>query len=333
MAIAPLDVVGIGNAIVDIIAHADDAFIARQGMTKGAMTLIDAARAEEVYAAMGPGLEMSGGSAGNTIAGVALLGGSAGYIGKVRDDQLGAVFRHDLTSLGVRFTTAPLTSGLPTARSMILVTPDAERTMHTFLGACVELGPEDVDPALIRDAQVTYLEGYLYDPPRAQEAFGRAAEIAHSAGRRVSLSLSDPFCVGRHRQAFRSFIAGHVDVLFANEVEILSLFETDDLAVALDAVSSLCAIAAVTRGAKGSVVVTPAERVEVPAAPVARVVDTTGAGDLYAAGFLHGLTTERPLATCARLGGVCAAEVISHYGARPEASLKDLVKDLVAHAA
>jgi sugar/nucleoside kinase (ribokinase family) len=274
---------------------------------------------------MGPGLEMSGGSAGNTIAGLASLGSKVGYIGKVRDDQLGTVFRHDLTAMGVLFTTPPLTSGLPTARCLVLVTPDAERTMNTFLGACVDLGPEDVDAGLIGAAQVTYLEGYLYDPPRAQEAFRHASEVAHAAGRQVSLSLSDPFCVGRHRQAFRDLVAHHVDLLFANEAEILSLFETDDLSEALRAVRSLCDIATITRGSKGSVVVTKSELIEVPATPVERVIDTTGAGDLYASGFLHGFTTGRPLADCARFGSLCAAEVIGHFGARPETSLKELI--------
>jgi sugar/nucleoside kinase (ribokinase family) len=224
MAAASLDVVGIGNAIVDVIAKADDGFLAKSGLVKGTMALIDAARAEALYEAMGPGLETSGGSAGNTMAGIASLGGTGAYIGKVRDDQLGQVFRHDITTIGVRFTTPAAKKGPPTARCLILVTPDAQRTMNTFLGACVDLGPEDIDAQLIADAQVTYLEGYLFDPPRAQEAFRHAAAIAHEAGRKVALSLSDPFCVDRHRAAFRALVASHVDILFANEAEICSLY-------------------------------------------------------------------------------------------------------------
>ncbi|HVJ51443.1 MAG TPA: adenosine kinase [Aliidongia sp.] len=325
MATSSLDVVGIGNAIVDIIAHADDAFLKAQGMTKASMALIDEARAEAIYAAMGPGLEMSGGSAGNTIAGIASLGGKAGYIGKVRDDLLGKVFRHDITSAGVVFTTPEATDGPSTARSMILVTPDAQRTMNTFLGACVNLRPEDVDDALIESAQVTYLEGYLFDPPHAQEAFRKAARTAHAAGRKVSLSLSDGFCVNRHRPAFLDLVEHHVDILFANEAEITALFETDDFDKAVTRVRGMCELAAVTRGAEGSVLVTETGIIEVPAAKVSRIVDTTGAGDLYAAGVLHGITTGRTLPECGRLGSLCAAEIISHYGARPETPLKQFV--------
>jgi sugar/nucleoside kinase (ribokinase family) len=326
MAIGSLDVVGIGNAIVDIIAHADDAFLAAQGMIKASMALIDEPRAEAIYAAMGPGLEMSGGSAGNTIAGIASLGGKAGYIGKVRDDLLGKVFRHDITAAGVVFTTPAAIDGPSTARSMILVTPDAQRTMNTFLGACVNLRPEDVDLALIESAQVTYLEGYLFDPPQAQEAFRLAARTAHAAGRKVSLSLSDGFCVNRHRPAFLDLVEHHVDILFANEAEIGALFETDDFAAAVARVRGLCELAAVTRGADGSVLVTRDHTIEVPAAKVSRILDTTGAGDLYAAGVLHGLTTGCTLPECGRLGSLCAAEIISHYGARPETPLKDFVR-------
>lgn len=326
MAAPALDVVGIGNAIVDVIAQADDAFLARHGLIKGSMQLVDAARAEALYAAMGPGLEMSGGSAGNTLAGLASLGGAGAYIGKVRDDQLGQVYRHDMRAIGVRFDTAPLGAGAPTARSLILVTPDAQRTMSTFLGACVELGPEDVPAALIAAAQVTYLEGYLFDPPRAKAAFQKAAELAHAAGRRVSLTLSDAFCVERYRAEFRALIAGHVDILFANEAEICSLYETKVFDDALAAVRGHCAIAALTRSAQGSVIVTAQETHSVPAAKVERLVDTTGAGDLYASGFLYGLTHGRGLAISGRLGSLAAAEVIQHYGARPETSLKDLAR-------
>jgi sugar/nucleoside kinase (ribokinase family) len=326
MATASLDVVGIGNAIVDIIAHADDGFLAAAGMVKGSMALIDEARAEEIYAKMGPGIEMSGGSAGNTIAGIASLGGRAGYIGKIRDDVLGKVFRHDITSAGVEFPTPSATDGPATARSMILVTSDAQRTMNTFLGACVNLGPEDIDRALIERAQVTYMEGYLYDPPLAQEAFRHAARLAHAAGRKVSLSLSDSFCVQRHREAFLQLIETHIDVLFANEAELTALFETDDFTSAVERVRTVCDLAAVTRGAAGSVIVSKEQIVEVAAAPVSRIVDTTGAGDLFASGFLYGLTHGKPLAECGRLASLAAAEIISHYGARPETPLADYVR-------
>jgi sugar/nucleoside kinase (ribokinase family) len=321
---ASLDVTGIGNAIVDVLAQADDGFLARQKLVKGTMTLIDAARAEALYGAMAPAIEVSGGSAGNTMAGIASLGGQGAYIGKVGDDELGRVFAHDLRAIGVRYDTAPLRKGAPTARSLILVTPDAQRTMNTFLGASVELGPEDIAPEVITAAQVTYLEGYLFDPPRAQAAFRKAAELAHGAGRKVALSLSDPFCVDRHRPEFRDLVAGHVDILFANEVEIGSLYETRDFDTALRAVRGHCEIAALTRSEKGSVIVTADAAHKVAAEKVAKLVDTTGAGDLYASGFLFGLTHGRDLATCGRLGSLCAAEAISHYGARPEASLREL---------
>ena len=323
---AVIDVVGIGNAIVDVIAHADERFIAAQGLAPGAMTLIDAERADSLYRAMGPAIESSGGSAGNTMAGIASLGGTGGYIGKVRDDLLGAVFRHDITAIGVRFDTPAATAGPGTARCLILVTPDAQRTMATYLGACVELGPDDIDPALIAGARITYLEGYLFDPPQAQEAFRAAAVIAHGAGHQVALSLSDPFCVGRHRAAFRELVAGEVDILFANEAEICSLYETNDFAAAAAAVRGHVAVAALTRSAEGSVVLADGAEYSVAAVPVARVVDTTGAGDLYAAGFLYGLTQGLPLPKCGAIGSLCAAEIISHVGARPETALSGLVK-------
>ncbi len=322
---AAIDVVGIGNAIVDVIAHADEQFLAGEGLALGAMTLIDAARAESLYRKMGPAIESSGGSAGNTMAGIASLGGKGGYIGKVRDDLLGEVFRHDMTAIGVRFDTPAATSGPGTARCLIMVTPDGQRTMGTYLGACVELGPEDVDPELIAAARVTYLEGYLFDPPRAQEAFRTAAAIAHRAGRQVALSLSDPFCVGRHRAAFRELVRGEVDILFANEAEICSLYETEDFAAAAAAVRGHVAIAALTRSAHGSLVLANGSEHIVAAVPGVPVVDTTGAGDLYAAGFLHGLTRGLPLPTCGAVGSLCAAEIISHVGARPEVALHELV--------
>jgi sugar/nucleoside kinase (ribokinase family) len=321
-----LDVVGIGNAIVDVVARADDAFLARHALAKGAMTLIDEARAEALYGEMGPGIEASGGSAGNTMAGLASLGGKGAYVGKVRDDQLGGVFRHDMTAIGVRFGTRAATSGPATARCLILVTPDAQRTMSTYLGACVGLGPDDIDEAEIGAAQVTYLEGYLFDPPQAKEAFRKAARAAHAAGRKVALSLSDPFCVGRYRAEFRDLVQHHVDILFANEAEICSLYETDDFAAAARQVRGMCDIAALTRSEKGSVVVTASVTHEVPAARVEKLVDTTGAGDLYASGFLYGLTRGRDLARCGRLGSLCAAEVIAHFGARPEQPLAALAQ-------
>jgi len=324
MAAPSLDVVGIGNAMVDVLARTDDGFLATQGLVKGTTALIDASRAESLYAQMGPGIEISGGSVANTIAGVASLGGKGAYIGKVRDDQLGTVFAHDLRSIGVRYDTPPSTEGPATARCLILVTPDAQRTMNTYLGACVDLRARDIDRELIQQAQVVYLEGYLFDPPHAKEAFRQAAEIAHQAERKVSLSLSDPFCVERHRADFRALVHHHIDVLFANEIEICSLYETKDFDAAMRAVRGECDIAVLTRSAHGSVIVTPKDAVTVAAAPVKEVVDTTGAGDLYASGFLYGLTHGRDLATCGKLGSLCAAEVISHFGARPETPLKQL---------
>lgn len=321
------DVVGIGNAIVDVISHAEDKFLERNGLVKGSMTLIDEARAGELYDRMGPAIEISGGSAANTIAGVASLGGKGAYIGKVCDDQLGHVFAHDLRALGVAFETKAITGSPSTARSLILVTPDAQRTMNTYLGACVELGPDDIDEATIRGAKVTYLEGYLWDKPTAKEAFLKAARIAHDGGRKVSLTLSDSFCVERHRASFRDLIDGHVDILFANEHEIMALYEVDTLEAAIEAVRGACEIVAITRSARGSVVLSGPDAFEVAAERVGKVVDTTGAGDLYAAGFLYGLTSGRPLAECGRIGSIAAAEVISHYGARPETPLDRLVAE------
>lgn len=323
---AAIDVVGIGNAIVDVIAHADEGFLAAEQLAKGAMTLIDDGRAEALYQKMGTAIESSGGSAGNTMAGIASLGGSGGYVGKVRDDLLGEVFRHDITAIGVRFDTPAANEGPGTARCLILVTPDGQRTMATYLGACVELGPDDIDATLIGAARVTYLEGYLFDPPRAQAAFRTAAQAAHAAGRQVALSLSDPFCVARHRAAFRDLVMGEVDILFANEQEICSLYETDDFDKAAAAVRGHVAIAALTRSEKGSVLLADGATHIVSAAPVARVIDTTGAGDLYASGFLYGLTHGSDLPACGALGSLCAAEIISHVGARPDTELAALAK-------
>ena len=324
MAPPTLDVVGIGNAIVDVLSQAEESFIQQEKLAKGTMALIDQPRAESLYGKMGSGIEASGGSAANTIAGVASLGGKAAYIGKVADDQLGRVFAHDLRAIGVKYDTMPLKGGPSTARCLILVTPDAQRTMNTFLGASAEFQPLDIDAALIESGQVTYLEGYLFDRPTAKDAFRQAAAIAHKAGRKTSLTLSDPFCVDRHRADFRDLIKNHIDILFANEAEICSLYETEDFEKAAAAVRAEAEIAVLTRSEKGAEVVTAKDRVKVPAAPVARVVDTTGAGDLFASGFLYGFTRGRDMAHCAKLGALCAAEIISHFGARPETKLAEL---------
>jgi sugar/nucleoside kinase (ribokinase family) len=325
MTSAAFDVLGIGNAIVDVISRTDEAFLDRHQLNKGSMTLIDEAQAEALYAAMGPCVEISGGSCGNTMAGVASFGGKGAYIGKVRNDQLGAVFGHDLRATGVAFDTAQATDGPATARCLILVTPDAQRTMNTYLGACTGLGPADIDVSRVAAAQVTYVEGYLWDAPEAKKAVLKAFDASHAAGRKVSITLSDAFCVDRYRAEFRDLIRGKVDILFANESEIKSLYQVTSFEAALAAARAENKICAITRSEKGSVVVHGSVTHSVAAAPVAQVVDTTGAGDLYAAGFLHGLTRGKPLEECARLGGLAAAEVISHMGARPERALKDLV--------
>jgi sugar/nucleoside kinase (ribokinase family) len=319
-----LDVVCIGNAIVDVLAQTDDATVERLGMAKGAMSLIEAHEAEALYREMAPGVETSGGSAGNTAAGLASFGSRVAYIGKVADDQLGAIFRHDIRAIGAEFDTPAASDGPPTARCLIFITPDAQRTMNTYLGACVNLGPDDIDADLVARAKVTYLEGYLWDRDAAKDAFLKAAKLAHDANRWVSLTLSDAFCVDRHRDSFRDLINGHVDVLFANEAEILSLYQVGTFDEALQRVRHDCAIAALTRSEKGSVIVDGDEIHVVDAEPVVRVVDTTGAGDQYAAGFLHGLTHGRSLFECGRLGGIAAAEVIAHVGPRPQVSLKAL---------
>lgn len=321
-----IDLLGIGNAIVDVVSRADDAFLSRHDMHKGGMMLIDSAAASALYDAMPPGIESSGGSAANTCAVAAAMGARVAYIGKVADDQLGGVFQHDMRATGVSFSTAPLTGGAPTARCLILVTPDGQRTMNTFLGACVTLDESDIDPAVVAQAAVTYMEGYLFDPPAAQAAFYKAAKLAHAAGRKVALSLSDAFCVNRHRAAFRDLVNGHVDILFANETEITALYETNTWDEAAAAVRQDVGLAALTRSEAGSTIVTPTETIQIAAAP-ARVVDTTGAGDAYAAGFLTALTAGLGLAQCGKLGAIAAAEVISHYGARP---LRDLKGELAA---
>jgi sugar/nucleoside kinase (ribokinase family) len=321
------DVTAVGNAIVDVLANADDRFLAEQNLPKGGMSLIDAASADRLYGLMGSGIEASGGSAANTIAGIAGLGGKAAFIGKVADDQLGQVFAHDIRAVGVKFDTPALKGGLSTARSLILVTPDAQRTMQTFLGACTEMGPEDVDEALIADSKVTYLEGYLWEQSRAIEAMLHAARLASANGRKVSLTLSDAFCVDRHRDEFLELIDNHVDVLFANESEILSLFQVSDFDAALQKVRGMCEVAALTRSEKGSVIVA-GDEVHVIDAVKTKVVDTTGAGDAYAAGFLYCYTHGHPLRTAGQLGGMMASEVISHYGARTEANLSEMKRKL-----
>ncbi len=320
------DVLGIGNAIVDVIAKADEEFLVREGLAKGSMALIDEERAETLYGKMGPTIEASGGSAANTLAGIGSFGGKAAFIGKVKADQLGAAFRHDITAIGVDFPTAAATEGVSTARCFILVTPDGERTMSTYLGACQALSVDDIDEAAVKDAAVTYLEGYLWDPPAAKEAFRKAAGIAHEAGRQVALSLSDSFCVDRYRAEFLALLKdGVVDILFANEGELKSLYETGDIETALSAVAIDAKLAAVTLGAKGCAVIQGDERIDVPAAALeSAIVDLTGAGDLFAAGFLYGHTNGLGLKRSAELGGLAAAEVIQHVGARPQVELKAL---------
>ena len=321
------DVLGIGNAIVDVIARAEDDFLVRQNMLKGGMALIDEARAEAIYDAMGPAVEISGGSAANTIVGVAGFGGRAAFVGKVKDDELGRTFAHDIRAAGVAFDTPPASDGPATARCYILVTPDGERTMNTSLGAAQDLHPADVDPDTIASAAIVYLEGYLWDPPHAKDAFRKAAKIAHDAGRRVALTLSDAFCVDRYRAEFVDLIrSGTVDLVFANERELHSLYQTPDFDTAVRALRADARLAAVTRSEKGCVVVTKEETTAVPAAPIAKLVDATGAGDLFAAGFLFGLARGHDHRICARLGAMAAAEVIQHIGARPEASLKKLAQ-------
>ncbi|MFC7052157.1 adenosine kinase [Hansschlegelia quercus] len=329
MSDAKYDVLGIGNAIVDVIAKTDEAFLAAEGLAKGSMALIDEARAEALYAKMGPAVEASGGSAANTLAGLGSFGGRAAFVGKVKADTLGAVFRHDITAIGVDYSTPAAEGGVATARCFVLVTPDGERTMSTYLGAAQDLGVGDLDENAIKAAKVVYLEGYLWDPPAAKEAFREAAAVAHAAGRKVALSLSDSFCVDRYRAEFLALLReGAVDLLFANDGELKSLFETADIEEAIEAIASDVKLAAVTLGAEGCVVVEGASRIRVPAAPVdGPIVDKTGAGDLFAAGFLFGFTRDLTLERCAELGSLAAAEVISHVGARPLVSLKALAEE------
>lgn len=319
------DVLTIGNAIVDILAQAEDDFLVRERLAKGSMRLIDAAEAERLYDRMGPSQMISGGCAGNTAAGVASFGGRAAFIGKVAADELGRFYRHDMKALGVHFPTADLIGGAPTARSMILITPDRERTMNTYLGACQELSPEDIDRDTVAAAAITYLEGYLWDPPKAKDAFRAASRLAHQAGGRVAITLSDSFCVDRYRDEFLGLMRDRtVDIVFANNHEILALYQTSDFATALDLLGADVPLAVVTLGGQGSLAVNGGARIAVPAPPVETIVDKTGAGDLYAAGFLFGLARGADFESCARLGSLAAGEVISHVGARPQAALSGL---------
>src|SRR5262245_41101618 len=327
-----IDVIGIGNALVDVLSHESDEFLRHHGLVKGTMNLVDETRVRKLYAAMGPAVEVSGGSAANTIVGVASFGGRAHYVGKVRDDQLGEVFAHDLRSTGVGYDTPTATGGPATGRCLIMVTPDAQRTMNTFLGASVQLSPDDIDTEWIARGRILYLEGYLFDPPQAQEAFRVAAGAAHAAGRLVALTLSDPHCVDRHRRAFRALVDHYVDVLFANEAEICSLYEVNDFAAAVKQVRRRGRIAALTRSARGSIVVSGDEIHVIDAHPIDALVDTTGAGDLYAAGFLFGLSRDLGPASCGRLGSLAAAEVISHVGARPLTPLAKLAAEILGGA-
>lgn len=325
---ARYDVLGIGNAIVDVIARAEEDFLLKQGMRKGMMALIDEPRAQAIYDAMGPAVEMSGGSAANTIVGLASLGARAAFIGKVKDDQLGRAFAHDIRAAGVAFDAKPAATGPSTGRCYVLVTPDGERTMNTYLGAAQDLHPGDIDVAAISASAIIYLEGYLWDPKHAKDAFLKAAKIAHDAERKVALTLSDAFCVDRWRDEFLQLMrSGTVDLIFANEAELRSLYQTSDFDAAIKALRDDMDVAVVTRSEKGCVVINPENIEAVPAFPVERVVDTTGAGDLFAAGFLSGLARGADDRTCGRLGAMAAAEVIQHLGARPETSLKDLARE------
>ena len=319
------DVVGIGNAIVDVLVQADDRFLEDHDLTKGTMALVDEHQAERLYASVGPGLETSGGSAANTLAGVAQLGGRAGFIGRVRDDQLGGIFAHDIRSVGARFETPAATEGPSTARCLILVTPDAQRTMCTYLGASVGLDPADLDLEMVAQAKLLYLEGYLWDSDEAKAAFIAAAEMARAHGGEVALSLSDAFCVERHRDSFQELVDGHVDILFANEMEITALYKANSFEEAADQVRGRCKLAALTRSEQGSVVLNGSGTHSIAPFQLGPLLDTTGAGDLYAAGFLHAYTQGQAVEACGRLGSLCAGQVVTQLGPRPQGSLKQLV--------
>jgi sugar/nucleoside kinase (ribokinase family) len=320
-----LDVVGIGNAIVDVLVRTDDDTIDNHQLTKGTMALIDEQQAETLYASLGPGLETSGGSAANTLAGIAQLGGRAGFIGRVRDDQLGAIFSHDIKAVGARFQTPAASSGPSTARCLILVTPDAQRTMCTYLGASVQLHPDDIDLEMVAQAKVLYLEGYLWDSDEAKAAFIAAAEVARANGGQVALSLSDAFCVERHRSSFQELVDGHVDILFANEMEITSLYKANSFDEAAEEVRGRCSVAALTRSELGSVILNGSGTHQIAPFKLGELVDTTGAGDLYAAGFLHAYCQGQPIEACGTLGSLCAGQVVTQLGPRPQADLKALV--------
>lgn len=326
------DVIGIGNAVVDIIGRCDEEFLARHEAPKGNMRLVDAETVAAIYSDMGPGVEISGGSVANSMVGIASFGGRAAFIGKVADDDFGKVFAHDIRAAGVEFSSSPVGGKAPTSRSLILVTPDGERTMNTYLGISTELDQSEVDPDAIRAAGIVYLEGYLFDQPGAKAAFRQAVEIARSAGRKVALTLSDGFCVDRHRSEFVDLIRDGIDILFANEDEITSLYQTEDFEDAAQRATVDTELAALTRSEKGSVIISKGQRIEIPVQPIERLVDSTGAGDLYAAGFLYGLATGKDLATAGRLGSCAAAEIISHVGARPETQLSTLAKGLALSA-
>jgi sugar/nucleoside kinase (ribokinase family) len=319
------DVVGVGNALVDVISHADDEFIGRHDLVKGSMTLVDTDRALHLYRALGHAVQMSGGSAANTVCGVASFGGKAAYLGKVSDDDLGRVFGHDLRAVGVAFRPAPHDDDTPTGRCIIVVTPDAERTMNTYLGVSSLLRPSDIDGDTVALGKVLYMEGYLYDRPEAKEAFRHAAAVAHANDRLVSLTLSDSFCVDRHRDDFRALVTDEVDILFGNADELTSLYEVDSLDAAINMAQRDCHLAVVTVGPEGCIVVSRDGVQRAPAQRVSRVLDTTGAGDLFASGFLYGYTRDRSLAECAELGAIAAAEVISHVGPRPLVELRTLL--------
>jgi sugar/nucleoside kinase (ribokinase family) len=323
---ARFDVCAVGNAIVDVLSPCEPAFLDGRGLTPGSMQLVDEAQSADLYAAMAAGVEASGGSAGNTVAGVGSFGGRAAYVGKVAPDQLGEVFSHDIRAVGVHFDTAPLQGAEGTGRCLINVTPDGQRTMCTFLGAANQLAVEDIDAALIGDSAIVYLEGYLFDPAPARAAFEQAAKAAHAAGRKVAITLSDTFVVARWRAELLAFIEASADIVLANEAELAALFETEDFDVACDRLAAMVEVAAVTRGAAGSVIVRGDERVVVAAFPVDRVIDTTGAGDQYAAGFLLGLARGLSLSDSGALGSLAAAEVIGHWGPRPMTPLIDLAK-------
>lgn len=325
-------VVGVGNALVDVLSHVDEDFVSSccrtYGTEKGFFALINESEAIKLYDAMPPSIETSGGSTANTLAGFASFGGNGAFIGKVSDDLLGTVFRHDLRAQGIYYGTEPLAIGPATGRCLILITPDAERTMFACTGAAEELSPDDIEPDVVASGRITYLEGYSFESPRSKRAFYRAAEISHGAGHRIALTLSDPFCVDRHRHDFIQLVQNHVDILFANEEEIKSLFMTQTLEDAASAVSEHCSIAILTRGEHGALIISEGKQTFIPTAPVSKVVDTTGAGDQFAAGFLYGLSQDMPVDVCGRLGAMAAAEVISHVGGRPETPFRNLLKNL-----